>query len=353
MKATKGAEVVTLDKRKGVKSPEDTSSVPILSSSQIDCFLRCTQQYHYRYIEGIEPIIEAPELFMGRILHLGLEAYYKGENLTKAQAVMASEWDNQVQLIVDSGVQVWDEDKERWKDILTLCTGMLEHYAHYYKGEKLDVVDTEHKFKVPVLSPDGEMVAAFQGKIDMVTNGSECCLWDHKSLSSFDGKWETQNHLSRQFRRYAWAWWQETGEPPSGFIVNGLRKKLPSVPQELKKGGLSQRKDIDTTLEVYLEAIRDNHLDPGDYTEILDILDAKGNTFFKRDVIYFNQDEIEEAGAELYNIYQLMVSGTPPIKAPSPLCTRLRPCAYRTLCVEDTPEARMIFKEREYENDQR
>ena len=80
------------------------------------------------------------------------------------------------------------------------------------------------------------------------------------------------------------------------------------------------------------------------------ILDAKGNTFFRRDVIYFNELEIEEAGQELYEIYKLMRDFHTPIKAPSPLCTRLRPCAYRTLCVEDTPEARLMFKERSHEN---
>ena len=212
----------------------------------------------------------------------------------------------------------------------------------------MEIIDTEHHFMVPILSPDGEMVAVFRGSIDMVTkDDSGYWLWDHKTVSSFNGGWEAQNHLSRQFRRYAWAWWQETGDMPAGFIVNGLRKKLPVIPKTLKSGCLSTDKRIDTTLETYLKAIRDNNLDPGDYAEILEILEAKGNTFFRRDVIYFNELEIKEAGAELYNIYKLMNSGTPPIKSPSPLCTKLRPCAYRSLCVEDSPEARMMFKERE------
>jgi len=328
-------------------TPKEKPPVPVLSSSMIDTLLRCRQLYDYKYVQNIEPIIEAPELFIGRILHLGLEAHYRGDNLTKAQAVMCDEWDKQVQLIVDSTTQVWDEDRERWKDILQLCVSMLEHYAHYYGDEKLDVVETEHEFNVPILSPDGDEVARFRGTIDMVTKSNgHYQLWDHKTLSSFNGGWETGNHLSRQFRRYSWAWWQETGNMPSEFIVNGLRKKLPAVPQELKKGGLSKRKDIDTTPEVYRKAIKDNKLDEADYAEILDILDAKGNTFFRRDVVYFNELEIEEAGRELYQIYKLMELSIPPIKAPSPLCTKLRPCPYRSICVEDTPEARMMFKER-------
>ena len=327
-----------------------------LSTSRIDDYFICPQREHYGYREegcGIVPIIEAPELMGGRLLHIGLETYYNTYDFVKAWEAMGQAYTEQVDYIVaNSSTQIWDEDQQRWRDTFDLMIGMLKHYFDYYKGERLEVVETEHEFSVDIKDPTGKAVAKFRGRIDLIVKeGKRYQLWDHKSASQFGNMWEAQNHLNRQYRRYAWAWQEETGNEVDAFVINGLRKKLPTIPKVLKKGGISKRKDIDTTLEIYLKAIRDNHLDPGDYAEILDILDGKGNTFFQRDTIYFNQDEIDEAGRELYSIYQRMTDDIPPIKAPSPLCTRMRSCPYRSLCIEDTPEARMNYrlKERELE----
>jgi len=345
-------------------NPLSTPSAPILSSSMIDTYFICPMRYHYKYIEGLEPIIEAPELMFGKLWHIGMEAYHTGKNLIKCQEIMCEEWDRQVQEIVDSGAQVWDEDKVRWREMLELAIGMLAHYQEWESAQENygEVVDTEYEFSVPLIDHDYEIdfedgryfyrhkvetLAIFKGKIDLITKDKNgYWLWDHKTTSSFDDRWEIQNHLNRQFRRYAWAYQELTGTPILGFIVNGARKKLPVVPEVLKKGGLSVRKNMDTTAEVYRRAIKENGLDEADYTGLLEALEAKGNTFFKRDVIYFNEEEISEAGRELYYIYLHLHSGMPPVKAPGPLCTRFRPCPYRSLCVEDTPEARMMFKER-------
>ena len=321
-----------------------------LSTSRIDAYCICPMRWHYAYEEGIVPIIEAPELVGGRLLHIGLETYYNTYDFVKAWEAMSAEYDRQVKDMVDNApMQVWEEDQQRWRDTFDLMIGMLKHYVDYYKGERLDVIDTEYKFKVYVKDPKGKKVAEFNGRIDLIIKDRERYqLWDHKTASVFGSMWEAQNHLSRQARRYAWAYQDmKPGNVVDSFVMNGLRKKVPTVPQVLKKGGLSQRKDIDTTAEVYRKVIKDNGLDEADYAEILEILDAKGNTFFQRDIIYFNQDEIAEAGEELYYIYQRMTDSIPPIKTPSPLCTRMRSCPYRSLCVEDSEEARMAFKQKE------
>lgn len=320
----------------------------ILSSSRISSFFPCPMRHHYAYVERLTPKVEAFELRFGRMLHAGLAGYYShGRSLNKALISMEAEYGKQLDGMLANDNQIWDEDRERWAEANLLASGMLTHYADWdsrqepYGSER--PLGIEHSFEVPI---SGD--AVFRGVIDLMTESDdELYIWDHKTVSAFSSTWESQNHLDRQFRRYAWAVRELTGKAPNAFIVNGLRKKLPTVPQMLKKGGLSQRKDIDTTVEVYLEAIRANDMRPDDYADTIEMLEAKGNTFFRRDVIYFNHEEIDEAGRELERIAEYMsVNGGEPFKVSSPLCTRLRPCPYRSLCVEDTPEARMMFKSR-------
>src|SRR5690606_21998830 len=47
--------------------------------------------------------------------------------------------------------------------------------------------------------------------------------------------------------------------------------------------------------------------DPSDYADILEILKAKGNTFFQREKVYKSQAEIANWGRQLYDDYVDMV----------------------------------------------
>jgi hypothetical protein len=181
--------------------------------------------------------------------------------------------------------------------------------------------------------------------VDLVVTGPDgVYLVDHKTTSGFPETWEAENHLSRQFRWYAWAWQQQHGVQVTGFVVNGARKAVPRVPPVLKNGSISKAK-IDTTREVYLGAVLAAGLNPDDYAEMLESLPSL-DAYFRRDFIYFNQEEIAEAGRELYELYR-MAKTVKPYKTPTPLCVKLWPCAFRSLCTEDTPEARMMYREKE------
>ena len=78
---------------------------------------------------------------------------------------------------------------------------------------------------------------------------------------------------------YYWAL-NQNGTHTDGVLWDYLRTKPPTVPELLKKGGLTRRKDLDSDYETYLKAIIDNGLDPQDYQVELERL--KGNVFFKR-----------------------------------------------------------------------
>ncbi|MEW6555112.1 MAG: PD-(D/E)XK nuclease family protein [Actinomycetota bacterium] len=321
------------------------------SSSRIDAFATCTQRYHFKYVEGLEPKVTAPELAFGSLWHEAMEAYYQHRHnaYTHALDALDEAWNRQVCDLGNTG-QLWDEDYQRMQEELELLRGMLSHYDDYWGEADRDMVilATEVSFRVPVIKPGGKRpVAYFTGVIDLVELDLETggiFIWDHKTVSSFGSSWFAQNSIDRQFRRYAWAYEKLTGKEVRGFCVNAARKKLPVPPRELKDGSPSKDKAQDTTYELYMAELTKRNLDPADYTDILEHLKAKGNTFFERDGFAFNEGEIAEVETELYWLYRRMIAKVPPVKTPSPLCTQIRSCPYRVLCVEDTPEARMAFR---------
>lgn len=66
----------------------------------------------------------------------------------------------------------------------------------------------------------------------------------------------------------------------SDILYIFVRKKLPAIPETLNKGGLTKRKNIDTTEAVYQRERTRLGLKLNDYLDILSLLSAKGNTFF-------------------------------------------------------------------------
>lgn len=324
-----------------------------LSSTRLDTFTQCPMRYHFKYVEGLEPETRAIELSTGSLWHTAMEAYYTcdtpARRLDVASRALKDAWGKEVTALANTTTQIWDEDWAQFDEQLALLTGMLRHYDQVYGHEVIDVLGAEVRFNVPIYKPNGKRaVARFTGLVDLVEERPDgVYLWDHKTVSSFGNSWFAQNQVERQFRRYAWAMEQELGTPIAGFVVNAARKEIPLPPVVNKDGRLSKAKNQNTTYELYVAALADMGLaaTAEEYADILEHLKHKGNTYFERDTIVFNRDEVREAGEELYWLYRRMTAKLPPVKTPSPLCTRLRPCPYRVLCVEDTPEARMAFRQ--------
>lgn len=98
---------------------------------------------------------------------------------------------------------------------------------------------------------------------------------------------------SRHVADNAWRWehfdddanlllWsaRESGFEFAGVCYIYVRFKAPVRPEVLKHGGLSKRKDIDTTYEIYRYAISENGLDWRQYDDMLNVLASKPDTFF-------------------------------------------------------------------------
>ena len=88
---------------------------------------------------------------------------------------------------------------------------------------------------------------------------------------------------------------REAGNKFDGVMYLVVRFKAPAIPERLKSGGLTKRANIDTTAQVYRQAIRESGLNEADYAEILSILDMKGNTFI--DMVFYTPTEAQTDAA--------------------------------------------------------
>jgi PD-(D/E)XK nuclease superfamily len=291
-----------------------------VSTTEREEFKACRRKWDYASLsrQGIEPKRAAMPLWFGTGVHEGLEHYYKSE--ADPVEVFDAWAEKSIQEMKEDKEIKWDEaTAKQFDESCDLGRKMLENYVTWASiadySEEIGfakVLYTEREFQVPILDGNGN-VARFVdrndqewemhlvGRLDLVVEDFHGRLWllDHKTTKD---KLDPETLvLNDQMVNYLWAVQQIFGRPFEGVYYNALRKKVPTVPPLLKNGkGLSKAKLIDSTPEVYMQAIEDNDLDPDDYTEILEHLRSKPNTFFQREKLRRNQYEIKLQGYLLY-----------------------------------------------------
>lgn len=293
----------------------------IIHVTERQTFKACRRQWKYQYQEHLVPIREeSGALWVGRGVHYALAAYYRKEDALAA----LDEW---------LGIKLAERAEatnnapldEKLSEAITLMKGMVERYIEYAKqNDTWEVVAVEQPFSVKIPTTHGRL----EGTLDMVVrrNGR---LWvvDHKTFAQFADP--DQLELDDQMTAYLWLVKQIFHETPAGAIYNQLRKALPRQPMLLASGTrLSKDKSIDTTPEIYLQAILDHGFDPDDYQDILEKISA--NKFFHRELIARNPSELKNFERNLIDEYRQMTTKNAPLY-PSPSRDCLW-CDYRNLC---------------------
>jgi uncharacterized protein (DUF2384 family) len=122
--------------------------------------------------------------------------------------------------------------------------------------------------------------------------------WDYKSRTSFDPK--DLILLDPQFSDYYIAMEIMGYTPMRGFVEDEIRKKAPTVPKLLARGGISKKKSIDTDVWTYMSAVREAGEDPADYADILQhIATNQKDKFFRRTYIPKDPPVLRRASQEL------------------------------------------------------
>lgn len=322
-----------------------------LSTTERQEFKECRRRWDFASLsrQGLEPNRPAVALWFGTGIHHALELWYSGQETDIAKAWL--DWyDTELARLEESQTSLWDEQKKALEETRDLGQKMLEGYEIWASVEDYKpqfgfkkVLYTEREFAVYVPDEHGQAYRFTDGKgqeweiwlvgrLDMVVEDFDGRVWvlDHKT--SKDRLDEDILILDDQMTMYLWAAQQILQHPIEGCYYNVLRKKLPVVPQVLASGkGLSKAKSIDTTYEVYLQAIEDNGFDPADYEEILGILANKRTAFFERVKVHRNSHEIAMAGR------MLLLEGidmlNQPYIYPNPTRDCKWKCDYKDLCL--------------------
>ena len=302
----------------------------VVSYTQLKTWKRCRQKWYYRYVRGLVPKERVKKIELGNYGHALLEAYYKGEDLQQASEKY---WHEQTK-------DMFQEEMIEYQEVRDQAEQLVERYIKHYqeKGEEFKVLAVEEHFQVTIPTTTGrKSMTDLQGVFDLVVEDDTGELWlvDHKFTSIDLDKYEENLVLDEQANYYLWALAELLGDyrAVSGIIFNLIRTKLPTVPQVLKSGRLSKAKNIDTDVDTYLKAIKDNRLNPNDYVDILNYLKENSRPFFKRCRVYRTPEELEYVKNELYEVSKDMKN-----------CSIYRnatrdcswDCPYRELCIMES-----------------
>jgi len=262
---------------------------------------------------GLQPKKPNNTLWLGTGVHHALQLYYEGKNTLLGAF---QEWaDGEIERI-KKDVGVWDEELDALNETKAQGEMILEHYASWCKDkDNFEPYKMEVMFSLPITNPDtgeqlmvehpehgGEVPVVYEGRFDGIVKDDLGHYWilEHKTAKTFSA-WDNILDMDEQISSYIWAAQYLFNIPVEGVIYNGLRKKEPTKPTVLKSGkGLSKNKSIDTTYDVYLQAIKDNGFDPADYTDILNHLDNKGNKFFRREFVRRTHEAITSVQEQVF-----------------------------------------------------
>ena len=267
--------------------------------TDISTFKTCRRAWKYKCIEHLHKNQESQgALWIGRMLHFGLAAYYeqvKEDGKVPApkdeyRDLLLSSADYWLSQKVTKAVRdkMWPGEVVTMNETVELVNDLLTGYLDkYYMQDKFEVVAVEEPIRVQIPGTEHFLV----GTLDMVVR-MKGKLWvlDHKGYKTFVEPKVLE--LDYQMSAYCYLLWKKFGEYPAGAIYNQIRKSIPCEPMLLKDGKkLSSDKSIDTTVAKYLATIEKHGFEISDYEGILAKLE--GNEFFRRELISRNKNELQ------------------------------------------------------------
>jgi len=258
-------------------------------------FKRCPRRWKYSSLTnmGLESNTPSAKYLLGTIIHKCLEFYYKEKATFECiDGLYHSLWKDALKVFMES--PFGKGARTDAVNQIPLGESMLEEYIKFASHDRWRVIATEFEFEYPLIMLGGSPILfrswaydygfnpTLVGKIDLIVYDEavrQYMIVDHKTSSckidSASLEWDDQLSI------YLWCM---NRMRKINFLgcYNQLRKKIPIVPKILKNGNLSKDKSIDTTHNIYLNAIKENKLNEEDYEDILKILSTKENTFQQR-----------------------------------------------------------------------
>lgn len=263
-----------------------------VSLSGVQAFIQCEFLYYARYILGIKRREHEVPLERGTILHDYLETYYTAL-AAKETAAIAHE---RGLVVIEATRKACNGYAELSRlggaeDVAATFIALPDVAARlasrYYLTHG---ANDAMQYEVLIVEQwvDTLMVPHIRslGKIDMATRDrhtGRVSIWEHKSTKDVPSDKVRLRDLQTLLYANQIRVEQDSHTPVIDSIVwNYLRTKEPTIPEVVKGGRLTTRKDLDSTWEVYaasLEALGEDPADPA-YDAVYERLKYREHTTF-------------------------------------------------------------------------
>jgi hypothetical protein len=186
--------------------------------TRLSDFLMCPRRGYFAHIRSWQPELTSPALVFGISWHRAMETIYsnptadKGVLTTAAFSAFQTEWDA-------SGL----DPEEFHPRSLNKAVEMLDAYLDKYYVEltRTKVLDVERAFEVP-LNVEGQ--PTYHGRLDTIVElptTPGIFVLEHKTTSSFMGRWSEFFSPNMQIDGYCHAAHMIYGDNVRGVLVNG------------------------------------------------------------------------------------------------------------------------------------
>lgn len=360
----------------------------VVTDSELQSFRSCAQKHHFQYRERLRPLVEGKALAVGSIFHRGMssglaagwEPGWKStptsQRVAAQQQAATAEIDQMVmdwaaKLVAHGGQLDFDRLNTEVEETAAMVKWMLSHYFERTQADltNLVLVEVEKAFLVDIHDRIGRVSPhlRYAGVRDAVLYDpayNQVVLAEHKTTGGHPQDIEKRVEMDTQTAGYLWALKLQRadlktvdGEPLGGaflgrVVYNVLRKALPRSPNVNKDGSVSVAA-CTTTPELYREALNDQ-VRRGVPTstkqgEFLARLEAAGDPFFARVEYHRTAAEIERWRSDTFvDAARIRAAGRDPAQRTRNTghCNMpwSLPCAYRSVCLDDTPEMRAQFR---------
>src|SRR5690606_21962812 len=214
----------------------------------------------------IEPRVKPLPLQRGKILDDLLNAYTRGEP-----------WEPVLEQYERTYGRLFREERELYGDIIGDCRRIMEGYVRRWANDPLTYVGSQVELG-PIEIEDGIFLTGVADALGEDDRG----IWlvERKSHRNLPDENARMWHM--QILIYVWLLLKQGYDNIRGIVWDYLRTKAPSKPEVLRDGSLSRRKKIDTTWEVYKQAVIEAGQDPEDYKDMQKALQGRENRFYRR-----------------------------------------------------------------------
>ncbi|HET7320663.1 MAG TPA: ATP-dependent DNA helicase [Candidatus Saccharimonadales bacterium] len=200
-----------------------------LSVSQIECWLRCPQDFYYRYVLSM-PLPPAPQLTYGSLIHSVIEKVHRGR-----QAGQVPSLEQLTEEVISNLPQVGYLTKQSRQRAHDLAPKTVHAVYERFLHDELPL-ETEWPFELTL--PD--LPLTIRGKIDAIyqmDKGIE--IRDFKTGTGVRSAEQAKSRAtsSQQLTLYAYAWQQLRGDMPNrlslDFVETGQLASVKKQPKSL------------------------------------------------------------------------------------------------------------------------